>query len=385
MCALLKNFQAHSLFMLRFHRFLSTAQRSRAWGDFTRRPASLKIADDNVREGLISGFAEKNGPASITEPAQRAAYHSPLHIDEVFKASYELLEQQSDAYYAKIDALEVQKAQITDKAQLEKLQRRIDQLLIKAEAKNPEVLYNSRFSPQNMDTTHPVYRKYMKEAWKDYDLMITMQRLEQLKMIPDTLATLDPSAHVTVSFPNNTEPEFAGEITPGVILPTFAVSRPPQITVTNFERIDKEELYTVLVVNPDTPDLEANSFSTTLHYGLHNVALDNVNRTISPKFQDDEHVFKPYEPLVPEKNAQTQRACLWVLKQSQRLLNVNPDSAHFDIRAFVEHHELEPVGAHIWRQQYDRSTNSVRSEYGLSAGRVFHRVRKPYPMSDVNS
>lgn len=367
--------------MHRHMRFLSTTAVRSVWSDFTKRPASLKVANDAVRKCLISGIDPDVGPASITEPAQKTAYHSPLHIDEVFQASYKLLEEQSEKYYSKIDELEAKKATVEDEDLKIKLQKRIDQLRLKAEDKNPEVLYNARFAPGTMDPTQPVYRKYMKEAWKDYDLMITMQRVEQLKMIPDTLPTFEPTTDVKVKFPHNTEAEFVGAITPGTILPTFAVSRPPQISVTNFDSIQDKALYTVLLVNPDTPDLEANSFSTTLHYGLHNVALDNVNCTIDPKLDSDPHVFKSYEPLVPEKNAQLQRACLWVLKQSQPLHNVTVEkTSKFDIRAFVEKHALVPVGAHIWRQQFDRSVNAIRAEYGLPAGRVFARVRRPHPM-----
>lgn len=350
------------------------------WSEFTKRPASLKIADERVRKGLLSGFEPLEGPASIADPARKSAYHSPLCIDEVFETSYKLLEEQSGVYYEKINALEAQIASASDAVTKQKLQRIIDKLLVKAESNNPEVLYISRFAPQKMDASHPVYRQIMKDSWKDYDLMITMQRLEQLKMIPDTLPTLEPVADVKVSFPHNTIAEFVGDVTPGTLLPAFAVSRPPQIKVTNFDGSQEKALYTVLIVNPDTPDLAANSFSTTLHYGIHNVELDKINDTIYPLLPSDEHVFHAYEPLVPEKNAQKQRACLWVLKQSQPLENVTAEPTFFDIRKFVEDHKLAPVGAHIWRQQYDRSVNAIRAEYGLPAGRVFSRVRRPHPM-----
>lgn len=137
------------------------------------------------------------------------------------------------------------------------------------------------------------------------------------------------------------------------------------------------------MVNPDTPDLEKNSFSTTLHYALANVLLNNIDNTIDVSKllnKGDKIVLKDYLPLTPEKNTPAQRACLWVFRQKNELQPTEITRENFDIRSFVESNNLLPIGAHVWRQQFDRSVNEIREKYGLDKGRVFYKERGLAPM-----
>lgn len=357
-----------------FRRSQSTA--SGIWSDFSKRSPSLAVLNPDIK--LLHEINPKEGPASIENLERKLAYHSPVDIDDTFALAYEFLQKESLAKYNEIETLKAQE-------QTKDVKDRIDELLVEAEKFNPEVLYNAEhFGSHNLDKSQPVYRQLLKEKWQALDLMVLMQRLEQLAVIPDTLPTLVPEVDVKVKFPHNTKSEFSSWVTPGEILPAFAVAKPPTILIQEFDRVDKDQLYTVLIVNPDTPDLPSNSFSTSLQYGLANVPLNNVNNTIDTKLllkYGDSYTFKEYSPLVPEKNAQNQRACLWVFRQSSPLEITEVGEEMFDIRDFAEKHSLNPVGAHVWRQHFDRSVNEVRTEYGMGKGRVFHRVREVQPVT----
>lgn len=362
--------------------FSSSSRILGVWSDFSKRSESLKVENSNIRKDILEGINKDLGPHSIDLLERRLAYHSPLEVDETFKLSYELLEEDSENYYKQIEILKQKLTNAQDK-EAQEIKKEIYDLSIKAEKFNPEVMFKAEYSSESLDRTQPVYRDILKKKWESYDLMITMQRLEQLYVIPDTMPTLDPLVDVKVKFPHNTDEEFSSWVTPGEILPSFAVSQPPTIQVQEFDAIEEEQLYTVVVVNPDAPDLSTNSFKTILHYGLANVPLNNVNNTIDTKLimENKELTFKEYEPLLPEKNAQTQRACLWVFRQSKKLpLSGEFEKDNFDIRAFASENELTAVGAHVWRQHFDRSTNKIRSDYGLPKGRVFYRVRRPNPV-----
>ncbi|CCE79683.1 Piso0_001765 [Millerozyma farinosa CBS 7064] len=351
------------------------------------RPAALKLKNDEAYRDLMNKIEPGKGPASIKNMSKRWSYHSPLLIDETFKAAYDLLEQESEKCYNRIDEIKKQLEQgsSADDSAASRLREELATLEVDAEKYNPEVLYNVEYFPESVDWSLPVYRKYLEQKWKEYDLPVTMQRLEQLHVIPDTMPTLDPKANVKVKFGHNTEPELAGWITPGRLLPSFAVSSPPTISVQEFDGVNDNSLYSVILVNPDTPDVPANSFKTSLHYGLCNISLNYVENTIKPLdlfLNPANRVFKEYVPLLPEKNAQVQRACLWVFRQERELSNVQFSSDNFDIRAFAQENALTAVGAHVWRQQFDRSVNGLREKYGLEKGRVFHRVRRPYPLAN---
>ncbi|KAG2737016.1 hypothetical protein G9P44_001106 [Scheffersomyces stipitis] len=363
-------------------RFQSTS--SGIWTDFSKRSASLKLNSPEVKQGLLHKINPEEGPASISDYNRRLAYHSPEDIDETFKQAYELLQQEAEVKYKEIEGYKKRLGEAKSTKEVEFLKKSIDKLLVDAEVKNPEVLYNVEYTDvELLDKSQPVYRHLLKEKWEAYDLMITMQRLEQLHMIPDTLPTLDPKVDVKVKFPHNVKEEFADWVVPGTVLPAFAVSQPPTIQIQEFETVEEKNLYSIVLVNPDTPDLKTNSYSTTLQYGLANVPLDNVDNVIDTSklfSQGEKFTFKDYQPLVPEKNAQTQRACLWVFRQFEELTLGDIARENFDIRDFASKNNLTAVGAHIWRQRFDRSVNYVRNKYGLGEGRVFRRVRGTAPV-----
>lgn len=357
---------------LRFVRRLTTQSRTfGAWSEFTSRPASLKLADETFHKDLFEGIS-KSGPKSVADPAVRSAYHSPLLIDETFKTAFDILEKDAEEIYSTIAE---NKDTLTSKE--------LNDLQAQAEENNPEVLHNVTFNLKNVDRSQPVYRKYLQQKWESLDLMVAMQRLEQLHVIPDTMPTLEPTADVRIKFAHNTDPEFADWVEPGTKVPAFSVSKPPTVEITDFAVVDNQpQLYSVLVVNPDVPDHETNSFKTSLNYGLFNVPLTPTDNTITPGklLSNPQWVFHRYQPLLPEKNVPTHRACLWVFKQEGELKNLDFTTDKFDIRKFAEDNSLTAVGAHVWRQDYDRSVNKVREEYGLPKGTVYHRVRGVAPM-----
>ncbi|KAK6465634.1 Mrpl35 protein [Scheffersomyces coipomensis] len=379
--SLLKNFK-------RLESSSSKTQIKDAWTDFNFRPTSLKIDNDDIKKGVFDKINEQQGPHSIENYTQKLSYHSPNEIDETFKQAYEILQHEANIKYTHVKGMEKKLSESNSTESTISIQNRIDQLLTEAELYNPEVLYNVEFNkPESLDKSHPVYRHYLKQKWEKYDLMITMQRLEQLGVIPDTLPTLNPKADVKVKFPHNSESQFSNWIVPGEVLPAFAVEQPPTVQIQEFETVNPNQLYTVIVVNPDSPDLSTNSFSTTLHYGLQNIPLNNVNNIIDCQTLlndvEDKFTFKSYVPLLPEKNAgKYQRACLWVFRQSEplQLSSSTISSEKFDIRQFVASNNLNPIGAHVWRQVFDRSVPEIRQKYGLPKGRVFHRVRGTDPI-----
>lgn len=333
-------------------------------------------------KGIWSDFSKRSGSLRIQTPTKVPTlpnYHSPNLIDETFEKAYDLLQQDSETIYNKLNT--------KDLSEQEK-----ESLAIKAEETNPEVLYNLQYGDSlKFDVSEPIYRNHLYKKWQEYDLLVLMQRLEQFKVIPDTLPTLEPKIDVKVKFPTN-NPDFANWVTPGEMLPSFLTKYPPVMKLQLFDQLPENvdnQLFTVVLVNPDEPDLSTNSFTTTLHYGLSNVPINLADNTIDVghylKASEESPftTFKSYQPVLPEVNAGAyQRCCLWVFKHNDnKPVDINvASSQNFDIRQFANTYNLTAVGAHMWRQVYDRSVNEVRTMYGLPKGRVFHRVRKPYPL-----
>jgi large subunit ribosomal protein L35 len=139
-------------------------------------------------------------------------------------------------------------------------------------------------------------------------------------------------------------------------------------------------LYTILIVNPDVPDLENDSFKTHLHWAVSNVPLSNVEHLVDVSKSNE---LVSYLPPHPEKNAPAHRLCVWVYRQAQQpgdVRRIDVDAAdvvrdRFDIRAFSNKYGLDAVGAHLWRCKWDLSTPEVRKKYNLGEGNVYYKVR----------
>ncbi|KAL6949983.1 hypothetical protein ACO0QE_000652 [Hanseniaspora vineae] len=349
--------------------------------------ASLKYPSQKVSEY----FSAKEDSATLRPPSFKSKYFrnqykSPLKIHETFDFCNEYL-------HSKILA--------------NRTSETVAPGSVARDLYNPAVRYNFQFhnrienNPQFIDYNLPVYRKLCLDHWQSSmdgkGQMLLMQRLESLKVIPDTLPTLAaPQCQLHVRFP------FVNGVNrwiePGMQLSTNATSYPPQFKIVNMiPSLSLGELsqkkYTLLIVNPDQPDVEKDSFKTTLHYALTDISFSDFNNNVLSEFNTKEgeptsKVLAEYVPPVPEKNTGLQRFAVWLLehKDNKELLPTGTETqtifdssnrleTNFDIRAFAEKHNLHAVGANVWRSAFDSSMESVRQQYGLPKARVFHKVR----------
>lgn len=364
-----------NMFQRGFHQSVKSLERTVVWKDFSKRSPSLSIASESVKKYIFEGGKSEDGkvmgPPSLKRRFNRVKYRSPEHIDEMFQLSYEFMSKRAAEKYAKLEK------------ESDGLVR--SQLEVEAEKHNPEVQYNFQYHDKLendrrvIDYDVAVYRHLGLKHWESYGQMLLMQRLESLGVIPDTMATLAPKAEVNLRFPFSTGVN--KWIEPGEVLSSIVTSMVPTIKIQEYEHnIDfSKQRYTVLIVNPDEPDLINDSFKTTLAFCLSNLKIDYNDNVVDPRKYDDSQVIASYVPPVPEKNAGKQRFAVWVFRQNGELSvpAMSPaDRDYFDIRSFAAEHKLEPVGAHVWRSEWDSNVAAVREKYGLPEGRVFTRVRR---------
>ncbi|GMM27588.1 mitochondrial 54S ribosomal protein YmL35 [Martiniozyma asiatica (nom. inval.)] len=345
----------------------------RIWSNFKNRSSSLAVKSKALQGALLSANLP-NGPVSYKSNSRKRQYTSPIGLDGVYPMAYEILEKESEKIYQKISTIEESLEKEQDIEKLNQLKTQWESLQVEAEKFNPEVIYNAEYATNSVDRSQPVYRHFLKQKWIDYKRMLTMQRLETLKIIPDTLPTLSPEVDVQLKFPHNNVETL---IEPGVVLSSNATSRPPAIEVIEFKE-SINDLYTVLIVDPDTPDVANDSFSTTLCWGLQNVKLSNNDSWISAKklTEQPDCEFSEYLPSVPEKNSGKHRYAVWIFRQNgQSAIPKDIPKENFNIRNFVKENNLKAVGAHVWRSVWDMNTENVRDLYGLPAGRIFSRER----------
>lgn len=342
---------------------MSTSVSRGVWSNFANRSKSLAVKNAKLQKALLSPVLP-NGPVSLKALSSKRKYYSPNGLDKIYPLAYEILEKESEKIYEQIESLK------KDSNNTEE----INKLLVEAEINNPEIVYNALYSSNTLDLTQPVYRHYAKKQWESYNKMITMQRLESLSIIPDTLPTLVPEVDVHLKFPHNNVDTW---VEPGSILSSNVTAKPPIFKITEFKE-SKNDLYTILIVNPDTPDIENNTYTTTLHWALKDVELSNNDSIIDIQKLDanPQYSMVDYLPPTPEKNLGNQRFAVWIFRQDGKLNEESSkinDINNFKIREFAQTNNLKAIGAHAWRSTWDLNVENVRKHYGLPAGRVFSR------------
>uniref|UniRef100_A0A060TCA4 Large ribosomal subunit protein mL38 n=1 Tax=Blastobotrys adeninivorans TaxID=409370 RepID=A0A060TCA4_BLAAD len=336
--------------------------------------ASLKIANPVMRRAVMEG-EWKIGPPSLKTRKAKRAYYSPIGLKEVFPLALQVLEKNAANHYTEAKKLEDQLARKPNRPDRDAVKDKITHHKVRAELHNPEAVYNHII--KHSDFNEPVYRYLAERDWRSHDLLLLMQRLETLKVIPDTMPTIEPRAHVRLQFPGVVNKW----VEPGTVLRNEVAAKRPILTVQEFDEVSEGSLYTVVIVDPDTPDLETDSFKTTLHWAVSNVPLSNVNHEVDANKGNE---LVGYLPPHPEKNTPTHRYSVWVFRQAtpeEAIRKIDVDQTdvareRFDIRAFADKYGLTAVGAHVFRVNYDRSTDSVREKFGLGPGMVYSRVRR---------
>lgn len=323
---------------------------------------SFKIASSRIRDAVLKGVPE-SGPPSLKSKWARSRYRSPLGLNAAFDEALEIVNTESKQ-------LQEQAAKTEDPTKKEHLEAL-------SQRHNPEVRFNNLVQSAEVDPRQPVYKMLAQRKWQQKKLLMLMQRLEQHHVIPDTLPTLDPQADVDVRFITPT----MRNLEPGQFVANDVCSRLPQVQIRDYGvPAGQSAKYTVLVVNPDTPDLENDRYSTFLHFAASDVtaSLDKPAVSFSPA--SGAQVSVPYIAPHPEKNAPAQRLCVWVFRQTADV-RVPSDTSRefFDIREFARKYKLTPVGASLWRSKWDITSPAVREKYGLEPGNVYFRARTAKP------
>lgn len=197
------------------------------WSNASR-AASLSVKNPVLKQALLSPNLP-NGPASLKANANKRRYTSPIGLDGIYPLAYELLEKQAEEKYKLIDQLN---DKISKDGATPELIKQREELQIEAEINNPQVVYNALFATNVLDRTQPVYRHYLKKNWESYKKMLTMQRIETLAVIPDTLPTLEPEVDVNLKFTHNNVDTW---IEPGNVLSSNVTCKPPTLEIVEFK------------------------------------------------------------------------------------------------------------------------------------------------------
>jgi len=221
----------------------------------------------------------------------------------------------------------------------------------------------------------PIYRYLAEKKWRSFQRLVTMQRINQLGVVPDLLPHFEPTAEVKMAFRQR-------NVTPGEFVDSRVSEVAPRLRVQVFDK--GERLVTIVVVDSDIPELTTDNFTSRCHYLAANIPLSPTINSLPLSFATEQQLVHPWLPPFAQKGSPYHRYSVFILEQApgQTLdvaeLQSKAVREGFKLRSFVDKFKVKPVGMHIFRALWDDGTAGVMHRHGIEGANVqFKRFRIP--------
>ncbi|KZV70569.1 PEBP-like protein [Peniophora sp. CONT] len=268
----------------------------------------------------------------------------------------------------------------------EKEEKRADILAVMGKINLPDVRWKAANGMADM--SEPVYRHLVEKKWRsDGPLDLLMERLHQMNVIPDVLPDFHPSFDMRLTAPDmNAATHRAGRwknVEPGSFVPVISTRKQPRLYTTVFHT--EPQQYTLMMVDPDVPDEDNASFTTFLHWLQPNLTLPAAQPLNLPT------AHTVYVPPHPAKGTPYHRYVVLLLPQT-REIKVSGDAfrsydarLNFDVRSFVEEHELRTDGgaAHMFRAVWDEESSNIWKQVIKKEMPRYGYIPRPDPYAET--
>ncbi|KAJ3557658.1 hypothetical protein NP233_g11684 [Leucocoprinus birnbaumii] len=308
-----------------------------------------------------------------------------------------------------VAAKEVEDTQGTLKTldeELEQMRKKLRILEVQGEINLPDVRW--RVANAMPDMSKPVDRHLLEQKWrKDGDLDLLMERIHQMRVVPDLLSAMHPSIDVRITA--NTlgiVPDKAYQIVePGSFLLPRQTFEPPKIYANVFHQDTR--LYTLVLLDADVPDEANATYTTYLHWMAPNIPLSSNHTTRILNLNNHTKYIPPH----PQEGTKYHRYVLLLLQQppigaTKYSLNIEarananePTSVHldipivpdrkrkgFDLRSFMREWGFDMRqggGAHMWREVWDKHVSAIYRDILRTPEPRYGFQKKPDPYSEL--
>ncbi len=223
----------------------------------------------------------------------------------------------------------------------------------------------------------PIYRYLADQKWRSYRRKVLMQRLTQMSVVPDLVSHLDPTAEVQLAFKRRS-------VQAGDIVDSRVSEVPARLHVQVFDK--GERLVSVAVVDPDVPDLETDGFRSRCHFLAVNIPISPSQTSVPlSKLPAEAGQLLSWLPPHAQKGSPYHRLAVFVLQQpDEKPIDVSskhyPPRDDFNIRSFIARQKLKPIGAYLFRTQWDEGTAGVMARAGISGAEIELKRRRVEPL-----
>ncbi|CAG8738904.1 20285_t:CDS:2, partial [Racocetra persica] len=234
--------------------------------------------------------------------------------------------------------------------QLDALYKEKYDLQVQAEVNDPEIRW--KFKNDMVDMSIPVYRHLKEKHWKSGPLPKLMERITQMYVVPDVFPDLVPTMNLEFKFDDEL-------VEPGWFQRPMRTINPPTIIMNNFHV--ETRLYTLIMVDPDMPDVENKRFQTQWHWLITNIPINATKTDISGGTE-----ILQYVPPHPPKGTKYHRYTLGAFEQSVGKIEVTKADLITNVREFASKYNLILSGATFFREVWDKDVGSIyRDRLGI--------------------
>lgn len=228
----------------------------------------------------------------------------------------------------------------------------------------------------------PIYRFLADREWRSQRRLLLMQRITQMHIVPDILPHLDPVAEVKLAFRRR-------NVHPGDFVDSRVSEVPARLRVQVFDQ--GERLISIVVVDPDIPNEKKDGFDYRCHFLALNIPISPANSSV-PLTRLGPQTVLSWLPPTAQKGAPYHRLAVFVLQhRNNQALDLDAvrqktRRERFNLRSFQDRYSLTPVGAHMFRSQWDEGTAGVMARANLPGAEIeWHRKKAeklPYEKKD---
>ncbi|KAI8579062.1 hypothetical protein K450DRAFT_243679 [Umbelopsis ramanniana AG] len=291
------------------------------------------------------------------------------NVNPAYDEALKLIAQDKEYRYSMLKKVEKELAKVkkannspTQKQQLTRLQQLAIDLQVKAELNDPEVQW--RFRNGMRDMNRPVHRYMVEREFQKDRKSKLLERVLQMRVCPDILEQFDPTAQVIVEYDGNSVQEA------GIFLQPGETVKPPTVSFVNFH--EETKLYTVMMIDPDVPDQERQTYQQQCLWLNTNVPLSTTQPVVSGG-----DTILPYVPPHPQKGTKYHRYTILILEQPSGKIEVpSVEDKRFDTRSFIQQYQLSPRGVSFFREVWNEDVSRIYADILKEREPVFGKPPK---------
>ncbi|KAI9790718.1 MAG: hypothetical protein M1816_004859 [Peltula sp. TS41687] len=319
--------------------------------------------------------------SSANIPFEQLPYQCFQEARKILQADREEKLKQMEMQRGRIAKLQLQKTksraeELQKLNRLTSMEKRLRETKILADINDPMI--KKRFEDGLGDMNRPIYRHLADKRWRSYQRSIMMQRLTTMAVVPDVLSHLDITAEVRLAFRDR-------KVHPGAMVDSRVSEVPPRLRVQVFDK--GARMVSVMVMDPDVPDLERDSFRQRCHYLAANIPISPTETSVPlSRLHKDSQVLLPWLPPHSQKGSPYHRLVVLVMQQLEgKLLDVaslkeTVRREDFNHRSYQQRNTLKPIGAFLFRTVWDEGTAAVMARAGLPGADVEFKRKRVEPL-----